>query len=256
MLAVISPAKSLDFDTHPVTEKYTIPELLDDSEKLAVRLKKMSPAQLSDLMGISKELGQLNFVRYQKWKRPFTPDNAKQALLAFNGDVYQGLDAETLPEELLEKAQKKLRILSGLYGVLKPLDLIQPYRLEMGTKMKYYRAKDLYEFWNPQLTKKIKEAVDESGNPVLVNLASKEYFKSIDTKMLKTEIITPEFRDSKNGKYIIVSFFAKKARGLMTRFILENDISDFRELQAFEADGYHFNPHMSKTNRPVFTREQ
>ena len=216
----------------------------------------MSPSELSELMGISKDLGELNFARYQKWQLPFTPENAKQAVLAFNGDVYQGLNAETVPEKVLEKAQQKLRILSGLYGVLKPLDLIQPYRLEMGTKLKYYQSKNLYEFWNPQLTKKIKEAVDESGSPVLVNLASKEYFKSIDTKKLKTEIITPEFRDLKNGKYIIISFFAKKARGLMTRFILENDISDFRDLQAFEADGYHFNPRMSKTNRPVFTRDQ
>ena len=255
MLTVLSPAKSLDFETPPVIQKYTLPELLGETEKLATRLKKLSPAELSKLMGISKELGQLNFGRYQKWQLPFTPENAKQAVLAFNGDVYQGLDAPSLAEKILRKSQTRLRILSGLYGVLKPLDLIQPYRLEMGTELKYYRSKNLYEFWNPQLTKKVKEAVDESGSPVLVNLASKEYFKSIDTKVLRTEIITPEFRDLKNGKYIIISFFAKKARGLMTRFILENNIDKVQDLQAFEADGYHFNPHMSKTNRPVFTRD-
>lgn len=256
MLIVISPAKSLDFETQPVTGKYTIPELLDDSEKLAGKLKKMSPGQLSKLMDISKDLGELNFQRYQNWHTPFTPENAKQAVLAFNGDVYQGLDANSLPEEQLELAQKRLRILSGLYGVLKPLDLIQPYRLEMGTNLNYYKSKNLYEFWNQQLTKNIKKAVDESGSPLLVNLASKEYFKSIDTKILKTEIISPEFRDLRNGKYIIISFFAKKARGLMTRFILENDITKVSDLQAFDLDGYHFNPHMSQTNKPVFTREQ
>ena len=256
MLIVISPAKSLDYKSPSVTNQFTLPEFLDDTEKLVGKLKKMSPGQLSKLMGISKDLGELNFERYQNWNLPFTPENAKQAVLAFNGDVYQGLDASSLSEDVLDKTQTKLRILSGLYGALRPLDLIQPYRLEMGTDLKYYRSDNLYEFWNPQLTKKIKKAVDESGSPVLVNLASKEYFKSINTKILKKEIITPEFRDLKNGKYVIISFFAKKARGLMTRFILENDITDFRDLQAFEAEGYHFNPRMSKTNRPVFTRDQ
>lgn len=255
MLIVISPAKSLDYKTIPTTKNYTIPEFLDESAKLAERLSKMSPGQLSKLMNISNDLGELNFTRFQEWSTPFSLENAKQAVLAFNGDVYKGLDAPSLSEDVLSKAQKKLRILSGLYGVLRPLDLIQPYRLEMGTELKYYRSGNLYEFWNPQLTKEVKKAVDESESHILVNLASKEYFKSIDTKILKTEIITPEFRDLKNGKYIIISFFAKKARGLMTRFILENDISDFRELQAFEAEGYHFNPRMSKTNRPVFTRD-
>ncbi|HKI89465.1 MAG TPA: peroxide stress protein YaaA [Draconibacterium sp.] len=256
MLIVISPAKSLDFETPPVTLEYTVPEFLEESKKLVARLKKMSPGQLSKLMHISKDLGELNFQRYQNWSLPFTPENAKQAALAFNGDVYQGLQAHSLTEEKLELAQKKLRILSGLYGVLKPLDLIQPYRLEMGTKMNYYRSKDLYEFWNPQLTKNVKKAVDESGSPVLVNLASREYFKSINTKILKTEIIKPEFRDLRNGNYIIISFFAKKARGLMTRFILENDIKKVSDLQAFDMDGYNFNPRMSQSNKPVFTRDK
>ncbi len=255
MLIVISPAKSLNFEPSAVTSKYTIPEFLGKSEKLVAKLKKMSPRRLSALMGISKELSELNFERYQKWQVPFTPENAKQAVLAFNGDVYQGLDANTFSEEKLEMAQKQVRILSGLYGVLRPLDLIQPYRLEMGIPLKYQRSADLYEFWNPELSKNIKNAVDEAGGNVLVNLASKEYFKSIDTKILKTEIISPEFRDLRNGKYIIISFFAKKARGLMTRFILENNIRKVADLQAFDLDGYQYNQDMSQSNKPVFTRE-
>lgn len=256
MLIVISPAKSLDFKTPSVTSKYTVPEFLEESEKLVGRLRNMSPKQLSKLMSISKDLGELNFHRYQNWSLPFTPENAKQAILAFNGDVYQGLQASTLSEEMLELAQQKLRILSGLYGVLKPLDLIQPYRLEMGTKLKYYRSKDLYAFWNPTLTKKINEAVEASGSNVLVNLASNEYFKSIDKKKLKAEIVTPEFKDRKNGGYKMISFFAKKARGLMSRFILENNINEVNNLQAFDAEGYVFNPRLSKTDNPVFTRDQ
>lgn len=255
MLIVISPAKSLDFETTPVTSKYTVPEFLEDSEKLVGRLKKMSPRQLSKLMSISKDLGELNFHRYQNWNLPFTIENAKQAILAFNGDVYQGLQASTLTNETLELAQSRLRILSGLYGVLKPLDLIQPYRLEMGTKLNYYRSKDLYAFWNPTITKKINEAVKESGSSVLINLASNEYFKSIDKKKLHAEIITPEFKDLKNGSYKMISFFAKKARGMMTRFILENNITEVENLQAFDSEGYVFNPNLSKPCTPVFTRD-
>jgi len=255
MLIVISPAKSLDFKTPPVISKYTQPEMLEDAEKLIGRLKKLSPKQLSKLMGISADLGELNFQRNQTWQQPFTPENAKQAVLAFNGAVYQGLKAETLSEEKLLLAQSKLRILSGLYGVLKPLDLIQPYRLEMGTSLKYYRSKDLYAFWNSTITKAINEAVSESGNGVLVNLASNEYFKSIDKKKLKAEIITPEFKDLKNGEYKMITFFAKTARGLMSRFIIENDVQEVESLQAFESEGYHFNPRLSKPGKPVFTRE-
>jgi cytoplasmic iron level regulating protein YaaA (DUF328/UPF0246 family) len=256
MLIVISPAKSLDYKTPTFTGKYTMPELLDHSEKLIGRLIKLSPKQLSKLMGISADLGELNFQRFQQWQQPFTPENAKQAILAFSGDVYQGLDAVSLSEENLELAQKKLRILSGLYGVLKPLDLMQPYRLEMGTKLKYYKSKDLYAFWNPVITQKINEAVAESGSKVLVNLASNEYFKSIDKKKLKAEIVTPDFKDYKNGSYKMISFFAKRARGLMTRFIIENDILNPDDLLAFESEGYTYNSHLSKPGNPVFTREQ
>ncbi len=256
MLIVISPAKSLDFKTPPVISDFTIPELLGESEKLVGRLKTMSPKKLSDLMGISKDLGELNFQRFQSWHVPFTPENAKQAILAFSGDVYQGLNAATLSKEKLELAQSKLRILSGLYGVLKPLDLIQPYRLEMGTKLKYYKSKDLYSFWNPLITKKVNEAVSESGSKVLINLASNEYFKSIDRKKLKAEIVTPDFKEFKNGNYTMISFFAKRARGLMSRFIIENNISDPSDLLAFESENYSFNARLSKPGNPVFTREQ
>lgn len=256
MLIVISPAKSLDFKIPPVISDYTVPEFLTESEKLIGRLKTLSPKKISDLMGISADLGELNFKRFQEWHLPFNPENAKQAIFAFNGDVYQGLNATTLSKEKLMLAQSKLRILSGLYGVLKPLDLMQPYRLEMGTKLKYYKSKDLYAFWNPLITKKINEAVSESGTKVLVNLASNEYFKSIDKKKLKAEIATPDFKEFKNGSYKMISFFAKRARGLMSRFIIENNISDPSDLLAFEAEGYTFNSRLSTPGNPVFTREQ
>ena len=256
MLIVISPAKSLDFKTPPVIQDFTIPEFLNESEKLVGRLKTMSPKQLSKLMNISADLGELNFKRYQEWNTPFTPENSKQAILAFNGDVYQGLNASTLSEAKLLLAQGKLRILSGLYGVLKPLDLIQPYRVEMGTKLKYYKSKDLYAFWNPLITKIINQAVTESGSEVLINLASNEYFKSIDKKKLTAEIVTPDFKDLKNGSYKMISFFAKRARGLMTRFILENNIAEPADLLAFNDEGYAFNPRISNPGNPVFTREQ
>jgi hypothetical protein len=254
MLIVISPAKSLNFETKPTISEYTIPKFLDESEKLVAKLRKMSAKKLSNLMNISADLGNLNFERFQTWHLPFTPGNAKQAVLAFNGDVYTGLDAPTLSEEKLKLAQQKLRILSGLYGVLKPLDLMQPYRLEMGTKFGVGRAKNLYSFWGDKITKTIQEAIGESGSKILVNLASNEYYKSIDAKKLDAEIVTPAFKDMKNGEYKMISFFAKKARGLMTRFILENHIENAGDLQAFDADGYVFNPRLSKPGKPVFTR--
>ncbi len=256
MLIVISPAKSLDFKTPPVISDFTVPEFLSESEKLVGRLKTYSPKKLSALMGISADLGELNFKRFQEWNLPFTPENSKQAILAFSGDVYQGLNATTLSKEKLELAQSKLRILSGLFGVLKPLDLMQPYRLEMGTKLKYFKSKNLYSFWDPMITKKINEAVSESGSKILINLASNEYFKSIDKKKLKAEIVTPDFKEFKNGKYTMISFFAKRARGLMTRFIIENNISNPSDLLAFDAEGYSFNSRLSKPGNPVFTREQ
>ncbi|MEE4286171.1 MAG: peroxide stress protein YaaA, partial [Mariniphaga sp.] len=230
------------------------PEFLNESEKLVAKLQKMSAKKLSNLMNISADLGNLNYERYQSWHLPFTTENSKQAVLAFNGDVYTGLDAPTLSEENLNLAQQKLRILSGLYGVLKPLDLMQPYRLEMGTKFGVGRAKDLYSYWGNKITKIIQEAINESGSKILVNLASNEYYKSIDSKKLDAEIVTPAFKDMKNGEYKMISFFAKKARGLMTRFILEHNIENAGDLQAFGAEGYVFNPRLSKPGKPVFTR--
>lgn len=255
MLIVISPAKSLDFETPPKTQHYTIPDMLEESEKLIGRLRKMKPKDLSDLMSISANLGQLNYERYQTWSLPFSLENAKQAVLAFNGDVYQGLDANSLTEDQLLLLQGKLRILSGLYGVLRPLDLVQPYRLEMGTKLKYQQSGDLYGFWKNKITASVKGAIAESGSNVLLNLASNEYYKSIDTKKLGAEIVTPAFKDLKNGKYKMISFYAKKARGLMTRFVVENNIKEVEDLQAFDSEGYVFNPRLSKKGAPVFTRD-
>ncbi len=254
MLLVISPAKSLDYITPATTAEYTLPEMLDESEKLLLKLRRLSPKKISDLMGISASLGQLNYERFQTWQQPFNPENAKQAVLAFSGDVFQGLDAPSLSEENLLILQNQLRILSGLYGVLRPLDLMQPYRLEMGTKLKVQRSADLYAFWKTKITPKIKEALEQSGSNVLVNLASNEYYKSIDIKKLGAEIVTPQFKDYKNGQYKMISFFAKRARGLMTRFIVENNINEIESIQAFDADGYAFNPRLSKNGTPVFTR--
>ncbi len=256
MLIVISPAKSLDFKTPSRIPDHTIPELLEESGKLAEKLRQYKAKDLSELMGVSASLGILNYERFQTWHTPFSPGNAKQALLAFNGAVFAGIDAATLPEDKLRQAQKHLRILSGLYGVLKPLDLMQPYRLEMGTKFRYGEHKDLYAFWKGKITPKIQEAIDASGSKVLVNLASNEYYKSIDAKQLDASVVTPAFKDLKNGTYKMISIYAKRARGLMTRFILENDIAEAGDLQAFDAEGYHFNPRLSKPGQPVFTRDK
>ena len=254
MLTVIAPAKTLDFESKPVISEFTIPEMLSYSEKLAGKLKKLSPEKISELMGISASLAELNFERFRLWSPPFTPQNAKQAVLAFNGDVYEGLDANSLSEKQLIMTQKKLRILSGLYGVLRPLDLIMPYRLEMGTKIGFGKAKNLYEFWRKGITENINRSVKESGSKILVNLASDEYFKSIDIKNTDAEVVTPVFKDMKNGEYKIISFYAKRARGLMTRFIIQNNIEDPENLQAFEDGGYNYNPRLSDSLNPVFTR--
>jgi uncharacterized protein len=254
MLIVISPAKTLDFKSPPKIKEFTIPDFIEDSAKLAEKLRKLKPGKLAELMDISASLAALNHQRYQMWHLPFTPENAKQAVLAFNGDVYAGLKAPTLAEKKLIMSQEKLRILSGLYGVLRPLDLIQPYRLEMGTRLGAGRSKDLYGFWRKKVTVKIQEAIEESGSRILVNLASNEYFKVIDQKKLDAELVTPVFKEMKNGEYKVISIFAKKARGLMTRFILENEIDDPTDLQAFDMDGYQYNPRLSRPESPVFSR--
>ena len=207
-------------------------------------------------MGLSDKLGALNYERYQAWQRPFSPENAKQALLAFKGDVYQGLDAESMDAEDLAWAQNNLRILSGLYGLLRPLDLMQPYRLEMGTKFANQRGGDLYAFWGDLITRKINQHLEGSKEPVLLNLASNEYFKSVHPEKINAPIITPVFMDKKDDKYKIISFFAKKARGLMSAYIIKNRITDVERIKDFDSAGYSYNPAMSEGNKWVFTRAQ
>ena len=256
MIIILSPAKSLDFESKPITQSHTQPALLKDSSELIKQLKQYSPSDLSNLMHISDKLGVLNYTRYQEWKRPFTKNNAKQSILAFKGDVYQGLEADTFDEADLEYAQNHLRILSGLYGVLRPLDLMQPYRLEMGTALANKKGDDLYAFWGEKITKEINNDLKKSKSEYLVNLASNEYFRSIQADDINAEVITPVFKDFKNGKYKIISFFAKKARGMMSRFIIKNKITDVQQLKTFKMDGYKFYKSQSTANEWVFQRKQ
>ena len=254
MIIVISPAKSL-YEKCPIQlENYTSADFLPEAEKIVSVLKKKKPAQLAKLMDISSKLAEQNFYRFQEWSLPFTPENAWQAALMFNGDVYQGMKAETFTPTEFDTAQQHLRILSGVYGLLKPLDLIQPYRLEMGTSISIARKKNLYEFWKTKITSRLNQELTETGQKELINLASNEYFSAIDTKKLKARIITPAFKEHKNGQYQMVSFFAKKARGLMSRFIIQNQISDPEEMKAFDLDGYYFNNQISKGDNWIFTR--
>ena len=251
---IISPAKKLDYETVNNKLESSQPTLLNDSRSLIANLKKLSPQEVSSLMGLSDKLGALNFERFQEWKTPFTISNSKHAVMAFKGDVYQGLDAASLSEDDLSWAQENLRILSGLYGVLKPLDLMQAYRLEMGTKLKTEIGKDLYEFWGSAITDELNKNFP-SANGTLLNLASNEYFKSIDQSKINARIITPTFMDLKNDKYKIISFFAKKARGLMTRFVVKNRITNADQIKEFSEAGYKFNEAMSAENKPVFCRD-
>ena len=252
MKIVISPAKSLDFETQAPTNEFTECIFLKESEKLNKVLKKKSPKVLSKLMRISPNLGELNWQRNQDWSLPFNLENAKQAVFAFNGEVYNGLDAYTLSEDQISQLQNKLRILSGQYGVLKPLDLMQPYRLEMGTKLKVASKENLYKFWGNKVTDAINNELDKDD--VLVNLASNEYFKAVNTKLIKVPVITPVFKDYKNGQLKMISFFAKKARGLMVRYIIDNDINTIENLKGFNYDGYAFDANLSSENEIVFTR--
>lgn len=256
MLILISPAKTLDYETPPTTKKSTQPAMLDDSQVLIDELRELAPQDISTLMHISDKLGTLNYDRYQSWSQPFSEDNAKQAVLAFKGDVYTGLDAEALSVGELNFAQKHLRILSGLYGLLRPLDLMQPYRLEMGTKFTNSRGKNLYEFWGNRITEAVNKQLKALKSEEVVNLASNEYFKSVKPKELKAELITPIFKDKKNGEYKIISFYAKKARGLMSAYAIKNSISKASELKTFNVDGYSFNDALSEGNNWVFTREE
>ncbi|GAA4024625.1 peroxide stress protein YaaA [Flavobacterium cheonhonense] len=252
MKIVISPAKSLNYEkTVPVTT-YTEPQFLKQAATIQNTLKKKKPSQLSELMDISAKLAELNWQRNQDWHLPFTAENARQAVYAFDGDVYTGLDVYTLPEDKISILQERLRILSGLYGLLKPLDLMQAYRLEMGTTMPIGKNKNLYEFWKKTITKALNDELQK--DELFLNLASNEYFSAVDAKMLKVPLITPEFKDYKDGKLKMISFFAKKARGLMVRYIIDTNAETLDDLKGFNYEGYAFDANLSKGNTLVFTR--
>ena len=256
MLIVLSPAKSLDFTTPPTTNHYSQPEFLEESQLLVDKLKKLTPAKLASLMKISDKLASLNVARYGSWTTPFTAENAKQAVLSFTGDVYRGLDACSLDDQGLNYAQQNVRIVSGLYGLLRPLDLIQPYRLEMGRSIKNRKGKDLYAFWGNQLNHRLANQLEKDAFPVLINLASKEYFTALKLPSLAYRVITPIFKDWKNGQFKHINFFAKKARGLMTRFAIDHQIEDPELLKDFDYEGYQFEDKLSTKNEWIFTRKQ
>lgn len=256
MLAVLSPAKSLDYESPLTTSRFTEPALMHESAQLIAQLRQYTPADIASLMSLSDKLAGLNVVRYAGWQSVSTPENARPALLAFNGDVYSGLAAQDFNDADLDVAQQHLRILSGLYGLLRPLDLLQPYRLEMGTRLANARGKDLYAFWGDIITDHLNQALAEQGDDLLLNLASDEYFKSVHVKKLSGRVITPVFQDEKNGKYKIISFYAKKARGLMARYLVKNRITQPEQLLNFDAEGYAFCAELSTENKLVFRRPE
>lgn len=252
MKLVLSPAKSLDFESKLPTAKTTEGYFLAEAERINKLLKKKSARSLSKLMKISDSLGQLNYERNQDWQLPFNKENARQALYAFSGDVYRGLDAYTIDTKKLDKVQDTVRIISGLYGILKPLDLIQPYRLEMGTKMPVGKNKNLYEFWKKKVTQALNDELED--DELFLNLASNEYFKAIDKKALKVPVITVTFKDFKNGEYKMIGFFAKVARGLMTRYIIDTDAKTLDDVKGFNSEGYGYSEGLSSETELVFVR--
>ncbi|WP_118182026.1 peroxide stress protein YaaA [Paraburkholderia phosphatilytica] len=256
MIIVLSPAKSLDYDTPPHIRKHTLPDFIDDAAELIDGLRRLSPQQIASLMDLSDPLAQLNFQRYADWSTTFDASNAKQAVLAFNGDVYEGFNAKTLSAADLDYAQNHVRVLSGLYGLLRPLDLLQPYRLEMGTRFENARGKDLYAFWGPRITEALNEqfARNRKGARVLVNCASTEYFRSVKPKLLDVPVVTPVFEDWKGGRYKVISFHAKRARGLMARYAVEHRLDEPTALQGFDAEGYAFDADASNDSTYVFRR--
>ena len=256
MLILVSPAKSLDYETPPLVADNTQPLFLDDSQELIDQLKKLPPAKVGKLMNISDKLAQLNAQRFKEWKQPLTTDTAKQCLFAFQGDVYKGMDADTMKKNDVKFAQKHLRILSGLYGVLRPLDLMLPYRLEMGTKFVNKHGQNLYHFWGDSVTDVLNAELDNLKKPFVVNLASNEYFKVVNKNKLVTDTISPVFKDKKNGEYKLISFYAKKARGMMARYIMDNRVLKPADLQDFDTAGYKYNKKMSTDSEPVFTRDK
>jgi len=254
MLMIISPAKTLDFEASSPTANFTMPDLTGESQQLIDALKEKNSFEIAELMKISMKLADLNRLRFQQWETPFTLKNAKQALFAFRGDVYTGLDADTLDESGIGFIQSHLRILSGLYGLLRPLDLMQPYRLEMGTRVPNGRGKNLYDFWGTIITEKLNRALKEQEDNILINLASNEYFKAVRVKELAAEIITPVFKEQRSDTYKIISFSAKKARGLMSRYIIDNRITNPEQIKNFDLEDYAYNPSLSSGNSWVFSR--
>ncbi|MBX2857690.1 MAG: peroxide stress protein YaaA [Cellvibrionaceae bacterium] len=255
MLLVISPAKNLDFESTYPSCKHSQCSFLQQAQNLVEQLRTLSPQQISKLMGISDKLGTLNYDRYQSWQRPFNKSNARPAVFAFNGDVYQGLQAASFNEADLAFAQQHLRILSGLYGVLRPLDLMQAYRLEMGTKLATERGANLYDYWQQSIAGQLNKQLKKLEGNTLINLASNEYFKAVDPNQLDAEIITPVFKEKRNGKYKIISFSAKKARGLMAAYIIKNQLTAAENIKNFASEGYDFNSELSSSHDWVFTRE-
>ena len=253
MLIVLSPAKSLDLETPPTTSLHSTPDFLDHSAQLIERMRQFSPAEVGSLMGISDALSALNVARYASWTPKLA--EARQAIMAFNGDVYAGFEARSLQPAQLDYAQSRVRILSGLYGLLRPLDLIHPHRLEMGTRLSTTRGKDLYAFWGDTITNGLNRTAQEQGAKVLVNLASEEYFKSVKPRQLDVPVIAPVFEDWKNGKYKIISFYAKRARGMLARYAAVNAIRDPEQLKQFDVDGYGFVPEASNDTSWVFRRK-
>jgi cytoplasmic iron level regulating protein YaaA (DUF328/UPF0246 family) len=255
MLFLLSPAKALDFDTPAHVASHTQPLFTRQSAELIEVLKTQSPQQISSLMKLSDKLSGLNVARYEAWSPKFTAKNSKQAALAFNGDVYEGLNAKTLGEPDLQWAQARVCILSGLYGVLRPLDWMQPYRLEMGTALATARGKNLYQFWGSEIANYLNERAAADASPVVVNLASEEYFKVVDRKVLKPRVVTCVFQELKAGQYKIISFMAKRARGLMVRYAVENKLGSVKKLESFNFEGYEFSPDVSEPDRLVFRRQ-
>lgn len=252
MKLVLSPAKSLDYESKLPTSKTTQACFLSEAEHLNKLLKGKSPKELSKLMNISDNLGELNYERNQEWQLPFTKDNARQAIYAFKGDVYRGMDAYTIPKDEIDKLQDTVRIISGLYGLLKPLDLIQPYRLEMGTKFPVGKNKNLYEFWRKKVTEALNDELKQ--DEIFLNLASNEYFKAIDVKALKVPVININFKEFKNGKYKTIAIYAKMARGLMTRFIVDTNANTLDDIKKFDYEGYAYDDNLSSEKELVFTR--
>jgi len=252
MKLVLSPAKSLDFESQLPNKSFSEPRFLKDSERIQKLLKKKSAKSLSKLMGISDALGRLNYERNQQWQLPFTTDNARPAIYAFSGDVYRGLDAYTIPEEKYETLNNTVRIISGLYGLLKPTDLIQPYRLEMGTSFPVGKNKNLYEFWSKTITKALNDELEDGE--LFLNLASNEYFKAINTKLLKVPVVACSFKDFKNGEYKMIMTFAKLARGYMTRYIIDTNAKTLNDIKGFNYEGYNYSEPMSTETELVFIR--